>query len=364
MKLLLLTRYGRLGSASRVRFYQYLPYLQTYGIEVTVCPLLADEYVQKLYANRPQSPTFLLKAYVRRVQVLLQSGHFDLIWLEKESLPWLPAWIENSLIRTPIIADYDDAVFHCYDQHANPLVRRFLGRKIDAVMRRAALVVAGNDYLAARARQAGAKRIEILPSVVDADRYQPRWGGLRSCIPTPSTPPEENFTIGWIGAPVTAPYLQLIQPALAEVCANGGASLIQVGGGNVSLAGVPLENRPWTEATEVAEIQRFDVGIMPLPDEPFERGKCGYKLIQYMACGLPVVATPIGANQKIVEHGVNGFYGTTTEEWITALTTLRDNPELRAKMGAAGRKKVETEYSLQVAAPKLLALFQKSNEVT
>lgn len=347
MRLLLLTRYGPLGSTSRVRFYQYLPYLQSHGLEITLSPLLADEYVQKLYTNQRQSLPFLIRAYLQRLRALLQSRAFDLIWLEKETLPWLPAGLENLLARAPLIADYDDAIFHRYDQHRNPLIRAMLGRKIARVMRRTALVIAGNDYLAAYARRAGAKRLEILPSVVDTERYQPA---------TPKTVPP--FTIGWIGAPVTAPYLQLIQPALADFCSRTGAILAQVGGGAVDLAQVPLQNRPWTEDTEVSEIQRFDVGIMPLPDEPFERGKCGYKLIQYMACGLPVIATPIGANLKIVEHGVNGYLASTREEWVNALTTLHDNPTLRRQMGTTGRQKVETEYSLQVTAPKLLKLLQ------
>ncbi|HNB50476.1 MAG TPA: glycosyltransferase family 4 protein [Anaerolineales bacterium] len=349
MHLLLLARYGPLGSASRVRFYQYLPYLQAHGLKITVCPLLADEYVQNLYTGQRQSMAFLARAYFTRLRALLTSQKFDLIWLEKEALPWLPAWFENILTRIPVVVDYDDAVFHRYDLHANPLIRALLGRKIDGVMRHAAVVVAGNDYLAARAKQAGAKRIEILPSVVDTTRYQPANQVTNQLSP---------FTIGWIGAPVTAPYLQQIQPALAELCANGNARVILVGSGNVTLPGVPVEIRPWTEATEAADIQTFDVGIMPLPDEPFERGKCGYKLIQYMACALPVVASPIGVNQKIVEPGINGFLATMPEEWITALQTLRENPALRAQMGLAGREKVEQFYSLQANAPKLLNLLQ------
>lgn len=346
MHVLLLARYGPLGSASRVRFYQYLPYLQAHGLKITVCPLLADEYVQNLYTGKRQSLTFLVRAYFNRLRALLTSQKFDLIWLEKEALPWLPAWFENTLAHIPVVVDYDDAVFHRYDLHANRLVRALLGKKIDGVMRHAALVIAGNDYLAARAKQAGARRIEILPSIVDTTRYQP--------ANQPSTSP---FTIGWIGAPVTAPYLHAVQPALAEICANGAARVVLVGSGNINLPGVPLEIRPWTEATEVADIQTFDVGIMPLPDEPFERGKCGYKLIQCMACALPVIASPVGVNQQIVEPGVNGFLATTPEEWTTALQTLRTSATLRAQMGLAGREKVEQFYSLQANAPKLLKLL-------
>ncbi len=348
MHLLLLTRYARLGSSSRIRFYQYLPYLESHGIQVTSAPLLDDRYIRNLYTNRPQNPLAILRAYVQRLAALLHSRAFDLIWLEKEALPWVPALGEAlaTHFAPSCVVDYDDAAFHRYDQHRNPFVRALLGGKIDAVMRRAALVVAGNDYLAARARQAGAARLEIIPSVVDADRYRP----------APPRPPA-GFNIGWIGAPVTAPYLRLIQPALATLCQRSDTRLTLVGAGRLAMEGVPLESRPWREATEVNELQQFDVGIMPLPDEPFERGKCGYKLIQYMACGLPVVASPVGVNRQIVEHGVNGFLANTPDEWVAALSALRDDPALRRQMGAAGRAKVETQYSLQVTAPRLRALL-------
>jgi hypothetical protein len=115
----------------------------------------------------------------------------------------------------------------------------------------------------------------------------------------------------------------------------------------------------WSEDSEVAMIQSMDIGIMPLTDSPWARGKCGYKLIQYMACGLPVVASPVGVNADIVEHGVNGFLATTEDEWRQALTTLLRDPDLRRRMGAAGRRKVETDYSLQVWGPRVAAIFHE-----
>jgi glycosyltransferase involved in cell wall biosynthesis len=345
MNLLLLPRYGRLGSTSRLRFYQYLPHLEAHGVRVTSLPLLNDEYVRRLYAGERQSAASLARAYARRLAALLRARRFDLAWVEKEFLPWLPAFAP-SLLRIPYAADYDDAAFHRYDQHPNPLVRRLLGGKIDTVMRRAALVIAGNAYLAQHARQAGAPRVETLPTVIDTRRY-----GV--------TPPREpgSFRVGWIGAPVTVNYLRLIQPALERVI-QPGTSLTLVGAADPLGGRVPLESRPWSESTEVAEIQRFDAGIMPLPDEPFERGKCGYKLIQYMGCGLPVVASPVGVNTRIVEHGVNGFLAGTQDEWVAALDALRRDPALRQRMGAAGRAKVEQEYSLETAAPRLLAMLE------
>ncbi len=341
MKILLLSRYGPLGSSSRLRFYQYLPFLEEHGLQLTVSPLLEDEYVHRLYTGQRQPAIFLARAYAHRLTALLRAKRFDLIWLEKEFLPWLPA-LAPQLLRTPYVVDYDDAIFHRYDRHPSRLVRALLGRKIDQTMRRAALVIAGNEYLAARARLAGAPRVEILPTVIDTKRY-----GI--------TPPDEpgSFRIGWVGAPVTAAYLKLIEPALETLLRQPGTSLTLLGAAHPLAARLPVETRPWSEAGEVPEIQRFDVGIMPLPDEPFERGKCGYKLIQYMGCGLPVVASPVGVNAQIVEPGVNGFLADTQTEWVRALETLRADPALRQKLGAAGRAKVERDYSLAVAAPKL-----------
>lgn len=348
MRILLLSRYAPLGSTSRLRFYQYLPYLEDHGLEVTVSPLLSDEYVRRLYASRRQPVSDLLRAYGQRTRALLTAGSYDLVWVEKEFLPWLPA-IAPALLRTPYVADYDDAAFHRYDLHASALVRSFLGKKIDRVMRGAALVVAGNEYLAARAMQAGAGRVEILPTVIDTGRYQP------------ADRPEAGFTIGWIGAPVTVRYLKAIGQALAAFFEQHPDAVIRLIGAADPFDGrFPVQAVPWSEETEVAELQRCDVGIMPLPDEPFERGKCGYKLIQYMGCGLPVVASPVGVNRQIVVPGVNGYLADSQEDWLVALEALHADPALRKVLGAAGRKKAEAAYSLQTAAPKLLHLLQSS----
>lgn len=349
MQILALTRYSSLGPSSRVRFYQYIPALASNGMQVTVAPFLGSDYVRNLYAGKKQPVLSVLKAYFSRVVHLLNSHHFDLLWIEKELFPWLPTRADNLLLRPgiPCVVDYDDAVFHRYDQHANPLVRALLGRKIDGIMRHATTVVVGNDYLADRAHQAGARRIERLPSVVDINRY------------TVKEKAEEQFRIGWIGSPVTAPYLGSIRDALEEVIRQNGAHLVLVGVGDQDpLPGLEKEILPWSEETEVAHIQSFDVGIMPLPDGPFEQGKCGYKLIQYMACGLPVVASPVGMNTLIVEQRKTGFQASSTAEWLDALFLLTRQPELCHAMGQAGRKVVESEYSLQVTSPRLCKIFE------
>jgi glycosyltransferase involved in cell wall biosynthesis len=282
---------------------------------------------------------------------LLTAGRFDLVWIERETLPYLPAIPEWLLFRfgIPYVIDYDDAVFHNYDSHRRWIVRTALGRKIDSVMRYARIVIVGNDYLADRARKAGATCIEYLPTAVDLEGIDPTV-----------QPNNDVFTIGWIGTPANTRYLNRIAPALQEVCKNGAGRLLTVGARQSELAEISGENRKWSLDKESADIQTFDVGIMPLPDTPFERGKCGYKILQYFACGRPAIASPVGVNSKIIDHGVNGFLASTINEWIDALKILRSDASLRQRMGKLGRHKIEGPYSLQNTAPHLASLLKKA----
>jgi glycosyltransferase involved in cell wall biosynthesis len=213
-------------------------------------------------------------------------------------------------------------------------------------MRLASVVVVGNDYLADRAYSAGAKRVEYLPTVIDLDRYEIR-----------QRKDGDVFTIGWLGTPITTKYLNQVASALGEVASKRQVRVIAVGAQTVTLEGVQVDVLPWSEDTEVERIHAFDVGIMPLPDEPWEHGKCGYKLIQYMACGVPVIASPVGVNRQIVEQGSNGFLASTHVDWVNALLTLVDNRELAWQMGQTGRAKVERRYCLQVTTPRLMELM-------
>ena len=348
MQVLALTRYSSLGPSSRIRFYQYIPYLTSYGVKLQVAPLLDDYYIRSLYAGKRPSSSSVFMAYVSRIVKLANSRSFDLLWIEKELFPWLPPLAESLItgLGIPYVVDYDDAVFHRYDLHNNSFVRALLGGSIDTIMRRATTVVVGNDYLAERARRAGASRIEYLPSVVDIDRYSIR------------KKTGDQFRIGWIGSPITAPFIGTIREALEEAIKKINVRLVLVGSGDRDpLPGMEKDILNWSEESEVKSIQSFDVGIMPLTDGPFERGKCGYKLIQYMACGLPVIASPVGVNAHIVEQGKTGFLASSSEDWIRALVMLSRDAGMRRDFGMAGRKKVEREYSLQVAAPRLLEIL-------
>ncbi|HSS43991.1 MAG TPA: glycosyltransferase family 4 protein [Thermoanaerobaculia bacterium] len=349
MNLLILSRYGRRGASSRLRAFQYLPALERAGIRASVLPLFTDDYLEDLYAGRGRNWVRVCGSYMRRLVALRRARRFDLLWIEYELWPWLPGVLESQIVRAgvPYLVDYDDAIFHRYDFHRNPLVRALLGMKIDRILRRAAVVLAGNEYIAQRARRAGAPRVEVLPTVVDLERYKALPATRRT-----------EVMIGWIGSPTTAPYLRMVEGALREACRDSRTRVVLVGSGPIELSGVPLTIRPWSEETEAAEIGEFDIGIMPLPDTPWERGKCGYKLIQYMACGKPVVASPVGVNPEIVREGANGFLAQTEGEWVKALAALRDDGAMRERLGSAGRVAVEERYCLQVAAPRLVAILQ------
>ncbi len=291
-------------------FFQYLPYLNANGIDVDIAPLLNDIYLKDLYSGKPIDVRNLLIAFLRRVFDIVKCRRYDLIWIEYEVLPWLPAWAERllSAFGIPYIVDYDDAIFHRYDQHPNALIRYVLGHKIDKVMQKADLVIAGNQYLADRAGAAGAKWIEILPTVIDLERY-----------PIEAPRERSGFTIGWIGSPTMAPHLTLLREAFIKLSKQSDVRLMLIGSDRRDFDFMPVSVRVWSEETEAADIQNFDVGIMPMPDTLWTRGKCGYKLIQYMACGRPVIASAVGANMDIVAHGENGFLASTPSEWVDAL---------------------------------------------
>ena len=359
MKILLLSRYSTLGASSRYRSYQFLPYLNDQGLNITVNALFDNIYLEKFYSLHDKKKLLpkIASSYFRRITILIKTQinkrKFDLIWIEKELLPWIPSWFETNILNTkvPYIVDYDDAIFHRYDQHKSRIIQRIFGKKIDYLMINASLVIAGNKYIANRAKKVGSKYVEIIPTVVDLSRYKlkPHSHNLEN----------RQFTLGWIGTPYTSKYLKEIQSPLQKLCHTHNVKLLTIGSGKLDLDGVSTEVLPWSRETEVESLQKIDVGLMPLNDSPFERGKCGLKLIQYMACARPVVGSPIGVNQQLIENGETGFQAMSIEEWCTALTKLADDPVLRGKMGRKARQNVESNYSLQVMAPQLTQLIKQ-----
>lgn len=350
LKVLALTRYGPLAASTRQRFLQYAPALAAAGIELTAEPLMDDEHMRRLVRGQRASPLGVARAYLRRTWALLRAARYDLLWLHCESFPYLPGQLEllARWAKRPIIYDYDDAIFHIYDASRRSFVRQVLGTKLQPLLSRSAACTCGNGYLADYAGRF-CRRTLIVATVVDTDRYIPR--------PKPVDAP---LVIGWIGSPSTWPQVRFLLPSLERLCATHGVRFRVVGAGRLAEAdrfdGMELVD--WSEEREIELVQAMDIGIMPLVDSPFVRGKSGYKLIQYMACGLPTVASPIGVNREIVGEAETGFLADSLDDWERALTRLLGDAALRRQMGAAGRVKAVASYSLASQAPRLVALFR------
>jgi glycosyltransferase involved in cell wall biosynthesis len=304
----------------------------------------------------------LVSAYSHRIFSLCRKHRYELLWIEKEALPWVPAWLERLLLgEATYVLDYDDAIFHNYDLHRSRWVRHLYGKKLDGLMARARLVVAGNRYLAERARSAGARWVEVVPTVIDLERY-PAPAIEENGSSRPARSATDPLRVVWIGSPSTLLYLQSIAAPLQCLATRVPFVLRVIGGGPLTIPGVDVEVIDWTEDTEVKNIRGGDVGVMPLYDSPWERGKCGYKLIQYMACGLPVVASAVGVNPEIVTEGENGFLATSDDDWVKHLTELLQNKRLRQRMGAEGRSLVERKYCIQQTGPRLTQLLLRVSQ--
>jgi glycosyltransferase involved in cell wall biosynthesis len=353
MRILVLTRYSRNGASSRLRMLQYIPYLEQQGHQFTVRPLFDEAYLTNLYATGKRSPGSVLSSYFKRLVALLTAPGYDLVWLQYELFPFFPAAFERILgfLGIKFVVDIDDAVQLNYLQSERLLVRKALGQKIPSVLRRASCVVAGCPNLAEFAKISGAARVEYIPTVVALSRYQ-----------RPAAHGPEGVVIGWVGSPSTQRYLLEIKDALARVNRVRDVRLVLVGadsGIRNQLEGIDADFEHWSEDREVGILAKMDIGIMPLSDGDWERGKCGYKLIQYMASGIPVIASPVGVNVDIVSNGRCGILASTTEEWELALLKLIDASELRQSMGLAGRAAVETDFSLELQAPRLARLLDE-----
>ena len=339
MKILYFTKYSRKGASSRLRSFQYFPFLESQGHQVTVKPLFDDTYLEKIYLGK-KDIIGSLKGYLKRFLLLFTVFSYDKVVIEKELFPYLPAVFERifALFGIQYVVDYDDAIFHNYDMHPNPIIRFFLKNKIDIVMKKSQTVIAGNSYLATRAKNAGAQKVVTIPTVIDTSRYT-----------TKEKYNSKPFVIGWIGSPSTFKYLLSLQSVFEKLASKYVIS-IHIVGAEQSLGLPGIENHiPWSEETEVASILNFDLGIMPLNDSPWEKGKCSYKLIQYMGCGIPVIASPVGMNLEVVQANINGFLATNEEEWVSTIEKYINDTNLQSVHGKNNSIFVEKNFSLTSA---------------
>jgi glycosyltransferase involved in cell wall biosynthesis len=280
----------------------------------------------------------------------LDRRRWDAIFLHRELLPVGPPVLEWLLARTgvPIIYDFDDAIFLPNVSDANrQLAWLKWPQKAGTICRLATHVVAGNEYLRQYASQFNA-RISVVPTTIDTDAYT-----VKESMALHDPP-----VIGWTGSLTTIKHLETITEALKELRKSLRFRFKVFGADQFAIPGLEVESVPWTAASEIANLKEFDIGIMPLPDDDWSRGKCGLKALQYMALGIPVVASAVGANSEIITDGRDGFLAASQSEWVEKLSRLLKDPSLRIEFAHQGRKTIEADYSARVQAPRVLEILE------
>ena len=345
-RVLALSLYGPKAASHRVRLAQYKPYLAELGIHLDIQSLLCDSYIHRRFNGDSPLPTYLISSYLKRIYALLNARQYDALIVYAELFTLLPYCFESLFLNVPYILDFDDAFYLRYKTGRLRFLSPFLGGKFDQLLRGASAVSAGNPHLADYALLHNPKTF-IIPSVVDTNHYRP--SSTRSPIPC--------FTVGWIGSPSTSPYLHSLVQPLSSFARERPVRLHVVGASAPSIPGVQVIESQWSLDTEVQLLNQFSVGVMPLPDTPWTRGKCAYKLIQCMACSKPVIASPVGVNVHLVTPST-GFLARTHDEWLSSFRLLADDPTLCSRLGLSGRDLVHRNFSLRSALPLLVQLIR------
>lgn len=339
-----------IGPSSRCRIFQFLPHLQAEGIDCTVDPLFGNTYFTILEVRRPALRTLLKVPYVlarflKRLWTLLTLGGRDLVVIEGPLFPYLPPVAERLLCRSRyrVVVEMDDAIY----------LTRGHEKNLPALLSMATGTIVGNERLAAYATQF-ASRVSVVPTVVDTNRFAPD----RSRFDGRADHPFDPITIVWMGLAYNLSYLDQLAPVLRTLQSRFRVRLRVICSRPPQMSGVDVEFRPWDLRREVSDLQDATIGVMPLEDTEWARGKCGLKLLQCLAVGLPTVASPVGVNRDIITHGENGFLASTEQEWYDSLERLCRQPDVRMKLGRAGRRTVEERYSLAVWGPRLAGLYR------
>jgi glycosyltransferase involved in cell wall biosynthesis len=346
LRVLFLTQYPEDGPSSRFRVYQYIGELQKQGIVCSVSPLITSDLYWAMYLEHQQLKYNLVEAgtaVAKRLCCLPLVVRYDVVFVQKLPLPFASGVFVRAMRRLNdnVVFDFDEALYVRRETEAREVVRA------------SKCVVVGNDHLRDFARRYN-RRVTVIPTPIDTRHYTP------TAIGEHESRRPDVVTIGWMGTSHQLKYLEGMEDVLASLGKSCRIRLKVVSNGQPKFKlFADYVFIPWRRQEELRDLWSFDIGIMPLNDDEVSRGKCGFKLLQYMAMGRPCVASPIGVNTQMIQHGVNGFLAGTKQEWRDRLYTLASSKSLRQTMGRAGRRIVCDSYSLDQMTPKLEAVLRQ-----
>lgn len=337
----------------RFRCEHFIPWLKKHNYEITYANLLTawDDYHFYKRRNYFLKTFILIKSYIKRIQHVRKAGQYDAVFIYREAFMLGTTNFEKRIFnqKVPIIYDFDDAIWLNDVSEANKNLK-WLKRpdKTGDICQMASLVIVGNQYLAQYAKQF-CNHVEVIPTTIDTQYH----------IANDARNDNDFVRIGWTGSSTTLKHLKILLPVLKIIKEKYGAKvkIRAIADEPLIYDGFEIENIRWNAHDEVERLDEIDIGIMPLPDDQWSKGKCGFKGLQYMAMKIPAIMSPVGVNTEIIEHGVNGFLASTPEEWKKIISTLIDNANLRKEIGLKGRQTICEKYSINAQKEKYLQLF-------
>jgi len=339
--------------SQRFRVENFLFLLDDAGIGYQIAPFMDEQTWRILFkpGHVVQKVLGTVKGFLRRAAtVLFQARKYDYVFVHREAAPLGPPvfeWFLAKVLRKKVIYDFDDAIWISNAAAGKAAVLLKAAWKVGTLMKYTYKVSGGNDYLCDFARSKGAQRVVRIPTVVDTEhRYN-------------VTKPQEKShpAIGWTGSHSTLKYLNELMPVLQRLQEKHRFTFIVIADKQPELPLADWQFLHWNSQTEIEDLLKIDIGVMPLLHDPWSEGKCGFKIIQYLSLGIPAVASPVGVNGKIVDDGQNGFLCATAGDWETALERLLTDAALRKKMGAEGQEKMVQQYSIASQSAAFVQLF-------
>ena len=342
-----------IAPSNRFRVEQFIPYWEKLGVTLAYYAYYSLDEYKIIHRNGHFAAKVLytLFGYIRQVVNAVIAAKHDAVFIQRSAAPVGPPvleWFIVNVFRKPIIYDFDDAIWIKDPSTPSGLEILKSYSQVEKLCKWAKVAIGGNAYLANYASNFS-KKVRLIPTVVDTQgRYLPRKAQSKS----------DTVVVGWTGSHSTLKYLLIVKDVLTKLIGHHQIAIKIIANKRPDFNGLDYSFATWNESTEIEELQTIDIGIMPLYEDPWSEGKCGFKAIQFMALGIPVVASPVGMNKELIDEGINGYLAQTDEEWFQMLSQLILDDDLRYTMGQLARSKVVNNYSIQSVLPQWKELFE------